>query len=123
MNLDNLTVGEVKQLAALIGGGGNTQAFASAHLGKYVIVRTYSAGVHVGILKRKQGSEAELTDARRIWNWNGAKTLSEMSLKGIDQANSRVSETVASIELTGVIETIPCTAEAEANLRGAKWTK
>lgn len=122
MNIDDLTIVEAKKLAALLGGT-PAPAFQSAHIGKYVIVRTYSAGVHIGVLKRKAGREVELTEARRIWNWNGAKTLSDMSLKGLDSANSRVSETVASIELTEAIEVLPCTAEAETNLRGAKWTK
>lgn len=126
MNLDNLTVGEVKQLAALIGGGGAaTASFQSAHLGKYVVVRTYTAGVHCGVLKRKSGQEVELTDARRIWRWFGAKTLSEVSLHGIDtkNADTNVSEPVSSIELTQAIEVLPCTDKAEASLRSATWNR
>jgi hypothetical protein len=35
--------------------------------GKYVIVRTYSAGVFAGNLQSRDGKEVVLTDARRLW--------------------------------------------------------
>ena len=38
-------------------------------IGKYCMVRTYSAGVFAGILKKLDGKEAVLTNARRIWFW------------------------------------------------------
>lgn len=37
--------------------------------GTHVIVRTYSAGVFAGTLKSRDGKEAVLTEARRIWYW------------------------------------------------------
>ena len=39
---------------------------------KYVIVRTYSAGVFAGDLESRNGQEVVLTNARRIWYWKGA---------------------------------------------------
>lgn len=38
-------------------------------IGKEVIVRTYSAGVHFGTLESRNGKEVVLKDARRIWDW------------------------------------------------------
>lgn len=38
-------------------------------IGKKVVVRTYSAGVHVGTLSEREGKEVMLVDARRIWRW------------------------------------------------------
>lgn len=90
--------------------------------GKYVVVRTYSAGVHVGTLGQLAGEQAVLTDARRIWRWEGANTLHEVALHGVGKG-SRVSEPVGQILLTGVIEIIPTTEDAAANLRAAKWSK
>ena len=87
----------------------------------YVVIRTYSAGVHVGILESRKGKEVVLSEARRIWRWYGANTLSEISLHGIDVSKSRVSDEVKSITLTEAIEIIPCSKEGEDNLRGAKW--
>ena len=43
---------------------------------KYVIVRTYSAGVFAGELESKNGQEVVLRNARRIWYWSGAASLS-----------------------------------------------
>ena len=51
-------------------------------IGKYCIIRTYSAGVHAGILKSRDGKEVTLTDARRIWYWDGAATLSQLATDG-----------------------------------------
>lgn len=87
----------------------------------YVVVRTYSAGVHVGTLVSQNGTEVVLTDARRIWRWAGANTLHEISLRGLDVKRSRVSESVEKITLTQAIEVIPTTAEAERVLRSATW--
>lgn len=121
MDIDSLTLGQIKQLQSLLGGA--VPATPDPDLGKYVIVRTFGAGVHVGVLVSRNGKEARLSDTRRIWQWKGANTLSEMSLRGLDASGSRVSEPVASNTLTDAMEVIACTKEAEANLRGAKWTK
>lgn len=89
--------------------------------GHYSVVRTYSAGVHVGIVTVRAGSEVILSQARRIWSWKGANTLHEIALRGVG-SGSRVSEEVDGVLLTGVIEIIPCTADAERNLRAARWS-
>ena len=72
-----------------------------------VIVRTYSAGVHIGTLKERNGKEVTLTTARRLWSWAGAFTLSAVATKGVDRANSRISVAVPEILLTEAIEVIP----------------
>jgi hypothetical protein len=87
----------------------------------YVIVRTYSAGVHFGKLKSREGREVTLTDARRIWSWSGANTLSEISQKGCSMDRSRISEPVPSILLLEAIEIIPCSIAAIENLRVSRW--
>ena len=85
--------------------------------GKYVVVRTYSAGVHVGTLVAKKGREVTLRNARRIWQWTGAFTLSEISQKGI-AATSKVSCVVPTIALTEAVEIIPCSAAGKKSLQG-----
>ena len=88
----------------------------------YVIVRTYSAGVHVGHLLKRDGKEVVLADARRIWFWKGANTLHEIALHGVGDG-SKISEPVESITLTEAIEVITATADAEKNLSAAVWSK
>ena len=87
----------------------------------YVVVRTYSAGVHVGELKSRTGQELELVNARRIWSWKGANTLNEIATHGVGPG-SRVSVAVPSIVLIQAIEVISTTTESEAVLRSASWS-
>ena len=87
---------------------------------KYVVIRTFSAGVHVGELVSRKGKEVKLSNARRIWSWKGANSLNEIALRGV-AAGSRVSETVPEIELTEAIEIIPCAPAGEKTLRSATW--
>jgi len=87
----------------------------------YVIVRTYSAGVHFGRLVRYTGQEVVLSDARRIWRWRGANTLHELSIHGAAEEWTRISEPVAEITLTQAIEVIPTTSDAAANLSRSRW--
>lgn len=90
-----------------------------------VVVRTYSAGVHVGRLVSQDGKVVVLADAVRIYRWRGARTLSEVAMGGIDSAaesgHTRVSVPLPSITLTEAIEIIPCSATAELRIRGAGW--
>ena len=88
---------------------------------KYVVVRTYSAGVHVGELSDRRAKEVDLVNARRVWSWNGANSLHEIANKGVG-AGSRVRETVSAITLTEAVEIIDCTEAAQANLRAAAWS-
>lgn len=75
--------------------------------GTFVLIRTYSAGVHFGTLVSREGQEVHLKNARRLWSWNGALSLSEVAAKGIDIKNSKVSVPVEEIILTQAVEIIP----------------
>jgi len=75
-------------------------------IGSFVLVRTYSAGVHFGTLEEKDGKEVRLSNARRLWSWSGALSLSEIAMKGIDIKNSKISVPVDEIILTESIEVI-----------------
>ena len=89
-----------------------------------VIVRTESAGVHFGYLVEKAdtlaGTQVLLVRARRIWQWVGAWTLSEVATLGLDISRSKVAEPVACL-IGGVIEILYCTDLAIRNLESAKW--
>lgn len=87
-----------------------------------VVVRTFSAGVHVGTLVSQDGKVVTLADATRVWRWRGAKTLSELSQRGASTAEyTRISKPVPSITLTEAIEIIPCSAAAAENLLSPRW--
>ena len=89
--------------------------------GKYVIVRTYSAGVFAGNLKSRDGKEVVLTDARRIWYWAGAASLSQLATSGTSKPSEcKFPVAVASITLTEAIEILDVTPEAEASIKAVK---
>ena len=84
----------------------------SPMLGKVCVVRTYSAGVHIGTLAAKTGRNVLLTDAVRLWKWTDAFSLSEVATQGVGE-DSRISEAVEMIELTEAVELIPATEKAQ----------
>jgi hypothetical protein len=87
-------------------------------IGKYCIVRTYSAGVFAGILASRDGKEAIVKDARRIWYWSGAASLSQLAVDGTSEPNHcKFPVAVEEVLLTEVIEVIPCTERAEKSIR------
>lgn len=92
-------------------------------IGKYVIIRTERAGVFAGTLAEKNGNEVSLTNARRLWYWSGAASLSQLAVDGVNNARQcKFTVTVDEIELLGVIEIITCTTEAEVNIKAvAEW--
>ncbi len=50
---------------------------------EYVICRTYSAGVFAGFLKERTGQEVVMVNARRLWYWDGAASLSQLAMEGV----------------------------------------
>jgi hypothetical protein len=94
-------------------------------IGKKVIVRTYSAGVFFGELTRKDGKEVELKNARRIWYWSGAASLSELAMSGTaDPNNCKFPEPVNNIILTEAIEILATTEQAQKSIEGVTaWSK
>lgn len=86
---------------------------------QYVIVRTYSAGVFAGNLVSRKGQEVELRNARRLWYWAGAASLSQLAMEGVKKPNEcKFPCEVLSIVLTQAIEIIPATAMAEKSIKG-----
>ena len=94
-------------------------------IGKTCIVRTYSAGVFLGTIKERNGKEVLLTDARRIWYWDGAATLSQLANDGTSKpGNCKFPAPVAEVLLTEAIEIIPATEAAIASIAAVPvWKK
>jgi hypothetical protein len=92
-------------------------------MGKFCMVRTYSAGVFAGTIKERNGKEALLSNARRIYYWDGAATLSQLATDGTSKPqNCKFPVAVAEVLLTEVIEIIPITEKAKSSIDGvAIW--
>jgi len=84
----------------------------------YVIVRTYSAGVFAGYLKKREGKEVELINARRLWYWQGAASLSQLAEEGTSKPSGcKFPCEVAKVTLTEAIEILHCTEKAASSIR------
>lgn len=96
------------------------KAKAKAAKRKLVVVRTYGAGVHVGLLVRRDGQDVSLVESRRLWRWRGANTLSEVALMGVSEDYTRLAEPV-SCDLPTAIEVIEVAEAAAPSLTRSRW--
>ena len=121
MDINDLTIGQAKELACLFGQAQTVSTQECEMVGMYAIIRTYSAGVWFGKVLKKSGAEIILGEARRLYYWKTTDkgiSLSEVSLTGVHE-NSKVCAAVEKVWLQP-IEIIPCTNEATINLKGQK---
>ena len=79
-------------------------------INKKVLIRADRAGVFFGELIAKDGQEATLKDARRIYYWNGAteccqavRYIPSIATEGI-ASGSRVTVSVPQVTILNVIE-------------------
>ena len=91
----------------------------------YVIVRTYSAGVHAGEIIKHEGKLVTLKNARRLWYWDGAASLSQLAMDGVaNPENCKFPCEVPIIYLTEAVEVIPCTQKSVDSIKGVRiWKK
>ncbi|NBI09703.1 hypothetical protein D1641_06695 [Colidextribacter sp. OB.20] len=86
---------------------------------KYCMVRTYSAGVFAGYIESRDGKEVVLRNARRIWKWAGAASLSQLATDGTSSPNDcKFPVSVDRVTLLEVIEIIPITKKAKESIEG-----
>ncbi|MDR2362496.1 MAG: hypothetical protein LBD91_07180 [Prevotellaceae bacterium] len=95
---------------------------------KSYIIRTYSAGVWFGHIKYLKGTVCILTNARRLWYWSGAASLSQLAIEGVkNPAECKFTVTITDPEgvyLPQVIEVLPCTQQAVENINNVPvWKK
>ena len=88
------------------------------------IIRTHSAGVFFGEIASRDGKEATIKNARRLWYWVGAASLSELAQRGTNQPGKcKFPAPVDSILVTEVIEILDVTANAAASIDSVPvWT-
>lgn len=93
--------------------------------GDYVMVRARSAGVFAGTLESREGTEVLLSNARRIWYWSGAASLSELAERGTsDPGNCKFPTPVREVLLMEVIEVIPISINARRTIEDVPvWSK
>ena len=83
------------------------------NIGKKVIIRGDRSGVEYGELVAQECQEVTLKNARRIWYWDGAASLSQLAKDGPSApSNCKFTVFVDSITILDAIEIIPCTDKA-----------
>ena len=83
------------------------------NIGKKVIIRGDRSGVEFGTLVAQNGMEVTLHNARRLWYWDGAASLSQLAKDGTAiPRECKFTVTVDSITILDAIEIIPCTDKA-----------
>lgn len=96
----------------------------NTNINKKVIIRGERSGVEFGTLVAQNGREVTLHNARRIWYWDGAATISQLAKDGTSKPNEcKFTVTVESITILDVLEIIPCTDKAIKSIEGVPvWT-
>jgi hypothetical protein len=120
MNIDDLTLGQIKQLQGVLGG---TQEKSSGlynrYIGKYVICRSRNEGLNAGKVVAADDTGVILEDARRLWYHKPAnKNLSwyeGVALDGINK-DSKIGAPVEKIIAEDYSLTV-CTEKAEVSIR------
>ena len=118
-NIEDLTLNELKDL---VKEAEKTKEKIQTKGKPYCIVRTYSAGVFAGNFDRKtKGREGTVYNARRIFYWDGAASLSQMANEGVKKPeNCKFAQEVKEVDLKEIIEVLPCTTKARENIQAVK---
>ena len=88
---------------------------------KYVIVRTYSSGVFAGTLESRDGKEVVLSNARRLWYWSGAASLSQLAVSGTSNPlDCKFPIAVPSVTLTEAIEILDVSETARKSIEAVQ---
>ena len=88
MKIEDLTLGQILEIQSMDLGIKQTQQHQHPMLGRRCLVRTYSAGVHIGDVVFVDGMECKLENAIRLWSWsNGGLSHYQITSNDTDSAH------------------------------------
>lgn len=88
------------------------------------IVRSNGAGVFFGEIKEKDGDRVVMTNARRIWYWEGAASLSQLAQEGTSSpSDCKFPVSVDEVEVFNVLEILSVTEKAAKSIDAVKVWK
>jgi len=91
---------------------------------QYYIIRCDRSGVFFGEIAERNGREVTIRNARRLWYWHGAASLSQLALEGTKRPRDcKFTVTVPSIVVLDAIELIPCSEQAVESIKGVSVWK
>lgn len=117
IRIEDLTIGQAREISALLGTTTSRQPPLVARLvGRAVVVRSHLSGVWWGRLEavgEPQGSDVPilLSGARRAWYWTGAGSVSGLARRG--PSGGKIAGPVT-VQIPAHVEICESTPEADA---------
>ena len=127
INIDDLTLGQIKQLTSIVNNNSNLNTEIKSNLfdryvGRYVICRTRNEGVNAGKVIDCDETGVILEDARRLYYHEpldkNVSWYEGVALTGLSK-NSKISAEVEKVIVEDYSLTV-CTEIAEKSIRSAK---
>lgn len=124
MSINDLTIGDIKELKAMFGGGvcneSKSSNLLSGAIGKYVIVRSRNEGINAGVLKIADNTGCVLSEAKRIW-YHKPKDSKTAWYEGVADNglhdSSKVSCEVSEKYIIEDYSITVCSSDAEQSIR------
>ena len=124
ININELTIGQAKALAAMFGAVASAQSSGAftPHIGKRCIIRTYASGVFFGEVVAQDGRMVEIKNARRLWGWkaNESISLSAVAVYGVSGSSNKFAPVVPTMTVLDALEIIPASDKAAASIDAVK---
>jgi hypothetical protein len=90
-------------------------------IGKKVIVRADRAGIFYGELAERVGTDVKMKNVRKLFYWNGAAAVEQLAMEGTKRpSDCKFTVIVPEMEIMQVIQIIPCTDTAIANIEAVR---
>lgn len=123
MNINDLTIGQLKDLQSLIGGGQRQSSLFKSMIGKYVLVRSRNEGINAGYLEDADDTGCILKECKRLW-YHKPAVKTESWYEGVcNHGVSSDSKVSGAVERKVIVEDysiIECTAKAAKSIQEVK---
>lgn len=123
MDINELTLGQAKELAALFGNKtSEAEPTFTPHISKKCIVRTYASGVFFGTVVAQSGRMVEISECRRLWSWKASEgiSLSAVAVHGVDPKNCRFPVATPTQTVLDALEIIPASPACITSIESTK---
>lgn len=123
MNINDLTIGQLKDLQSLIGGAQQQSNLFKNMIGKYVVVRSRNEGINAGFLEEADDTGCILKECKRLW-YHKPKVKTESWYEGVcNHGLSNDSKVSGAVERKVIVEDysiVECTEKAEKSIQEAR---
>ena len=122
IDINSLTIGQAKELAAFFKKESDKPSLHSRHIGKYVLVRSRNEGINAGFVVAADETGIVLSEARRIWYHRPADTTSwyeGVANSGL-RSDSKISAAVQEKVIIEDYSITLCTESATESIRRFK---